>query len=129
MKKETISKFLLLMIGTIGTFLVSEQVISGETLASIQGYAGMILVGAPVSVGLIIGAINLIPKSTVAKIVDTIGEDKVNKVFDTVDELKVGYEELKVFTLQLLESIQLDRDIKESLGVYENIPQDLKDRL
>jgi FtsZ-binding cell division protein ZapB len=129
MSKKTISTFILSAIGIIGGVLVSEQVISGETLASIQGYAGMALAGGTISIGMIIGAINLIPTSTAQNIVDKIGAEKVNKVFDTVEVVVNEVSQLKDIIVQLQTELQLEREARNELGVYDSLSQDTKDKL
>jgi hypothetical protein len=129
MSKKTISTFILWAIGLIGGVLVSEQVISGETLASIQGYAGMALAGGTISIGLILGAINLIPTSTAKDIVEKIGKDKVNKVFDTVENVVDEVSQLKDIINDLRNELQLEREARNELGVYDSLSQDTKDKL
>jgi hypothetical protein len=129
MTKKTISTFILSAIGLIGGVLVSEQVISGETLASIQGYAGMALAGGTISIGLILGAINLIPTSTAQNIVEKIGKDKVEKVFDTVENVVDEVSELKSIIVELRNELQLEREARNELGVYDSLSQDTKDKL
>jgi hypothetical protein len=129
MSKKSISTFILSAIGLIGGVLVSEQVISGETLASIQGYAGMALAGGTISIGLILGAINLIPTSTAQNIVDKIGKDKVEKVFDTVETVVDEVSQLKQIIIELRTQLELEREARNELGVYDSLSQDTKDKL
>lgn len=129
MKKETIAKFILTSIGLIGGVLVSEQVISGETLASIQGYAGMALGGGAISIGMIIGAINLIPKSTAQNLVDKVGSAKIEKGFNTIDTVLDEVTQAKQVMQDLYNEIMLDRQVKSELGVFDNLSQETKDKL
>jgi hypothetical protein len=129
-KGMSFTKLLLGGLGLIGVVVFGEEWLSGEGYATIQSFIGYAMGGGSLTALMVIQLLTkVIPTQTAKNVINNVGEAKVSKVFDTVDELKQGYEELKGFTLQLIDEIKLDREIKQELGIYDNLPQELKDRL
>ena len=127
---EKATKIILLAITSLGAVLVGEQVLSGEQLTSIQGITGMLLGGGSISVLTIIYLIrDLLPAKTAQTIIDKVGSAKVTKGFDTIDTVSSQVGEAISFLMDLKQEILLDREVKKELGVYENLPQTLKDKL
>ena len=127
---EKATSLILASITAIGGILVAEQVLSGEQLTSIQGLTGMILGGGSFSVITVIYVLrDLLPKKTAQNIVNNIGVDKVNKVFNVVDEVQKIVLDLTNKVDTLSNELALERAAKQELGAYENISQDLKDKL
>ena len=105
MKK--ITNFTLGAIGVIGAYLVSEGLITGEELTSIQNVVGLILGGGALSIGLIIAIINAIPNQLVnlgyKKAVDVYGEDKVNGALNTTDNILAKLEQQEIENAEIKE--------------------------
>ena len=89
MKK--ITNFILASIGVIGGILVTEGVITGEELSSIQNVTGMALGGGALSIGMIIAIIRALPTQLVAKAynkaVEKYGQDAVDNFVNKIDEV------------------------------------------
>lgn len=127
---EKATSLILASITAIGGILVAEQVLSGEQLTSIQGLTGMILGGGSFSVITVIYVLrDLLPKKTAQNIVNNIGVDKVNKVFNVVDEVQKIVLDLTNKVDTLSNELALEREAKSQLGAYDEVSQDLKDKL
>ena len=127
---EKATSLILSLITIIGGILVSEQIISGESLTSIQGLTGMALTGGGVSVITVIYLIrDLLPKKAIENFVNKVGAEKIedgfNKVYTALEEV----EQLKALVINLQEMLLVEREARVELGLYEDISQDLKDRL
>ena len=89
MKK--LSNILLGGITLLGTYLVSEGLITGEQLGDLQSVIGLSLAGGGVSIALIIAIISAIPKQLVTegykKAVSTYGQVKVDNVLTNFDNV------------------------------------------
>ena len=128
--KERATSLILTSITIIGGVLVSEQVISGEQLASIQGVIGMALSGGGFTALTVIYIIKeIIPAKAVNGFIEKVGKENIQELFDIVKSLltKVGQLES---TVDLLKSeLLLERQAKAELGAYEELSKELKDKL
>jgi len=117
MKK--ITNILLGGITLLGTYLVSESIITGEQLSSIQSILGLSLAGGGVSIGLIIAIISAIPKQLVAegykKAVDKYGQPSVDNFINKIDDVQ----ELMQTINSKLDTVQTelanDREIRNNI--------------
>ncbi len=110
---------ILIAIGLVGGFLVSEGLITGEELSAIQNVTGMALGGGAISIGLIIAIINALPKQLVdegyKKAVATYGQAKVDGVINKMDD---------VVTLLNTVNSKLDKlqaDVDENTEIRNNL--------
>jgi hypothetical protein len=125
MKKTLTEKatgLFLLAVGTIGAFLVSEQVITGEQLMEVQGVVGMGLAGGSLSFATIIYAIKvLVPKNMLANVIEKVGQEKIDDTFAKVDEgyalIKEVYGELKLVKDELALMREEKEALKQDLGL------------
>lgn len=90
MKKLT--TIVLGFIGALGTYLVLENVITGEQLSEIQSVIGLAMGGGSLSIGLVIAIISAIPKQLISagydKAVNTYGVDQVENLLNNFDEFR-----------------------------------------
>lgn len=129
-KGLSFTKLVMAVITLIGGVLVSEQVISGESLASIQAFVGYALGGGGVTALMVISLLaNVIPTKTAENIVNQVGVENVNKVFETIDSVMVIVNELKSQVLVLTDQLALEREAKIEAGAYDTVSQTLKDKL
>ena len=89
--KTNKTQFLLIAIAVVGTGLVSQGLITGEQLTSIQNIVGMSMLGGGVSVIGILGILKAIPKQVVMsafdKATEKYGEDKVLSFLNNIDTI------------------------------------------
>jgi len=129
MTKTRITNLILLAISTIGAFLVSEQVISQESLVEMQGVVGLALGGGGFTLFTVLNLIKLIPQEVATSIIEKVGMEKVESGFEKLDNALNEINDLKVLVKSLYDEMILDREIRQDLGVYDEVSQDLKDRL
>lgn len=136
MTKAKFTSLILLAISTIGGILVTEGVMSGDSLTTIQNISGIIFLGGGTLSLTIVSILKAIPTKVVADVyksaTDKYGEVKINQILDNlvkvpelVDAFVVLANEINSVKTELL----LNRDINAANGVYDNLPQDLQDRL
>lgn len=133
MKKLGFTKTILWIITVLGGFLVTQGLITGEELTEIENIIGVILAGGGLTANGLILLISAIPGTLVAKgyqkAVDVYGEKKVNNVLDNFDVVIQKLDAFDELGKTLLAEIKLDREIKHELGVYDDLPDELKDKL
>ena len=124
------SKLVLYLIATVGGVLVAENVISGEQLVSIQNITGMLASGGSLTALVVIKLlIDVIPKSTAKNIVEKVGVTKIEQVFTKVDDVVEIVQVLRAEVNNLTSQLELERQAKIELGVYDTVSQELKDKL
>ena len=133
MKKLTITKSLLWVVTALGGYLVTQGIVTGEELSSLTNIIGLIMAGGGITANGVIYILSNIPTTLVSKgydkAVEVYGATKVDNILNQFDEIK---EVVKTFIEKVdefNEQIGLERDIKNELGVYENLTDELKDRL
>ncbi len=129
MSKTRITNLVLGLIAIIGGYLVSEQIISQESLIEIQGVVGLALGGGSITLLTVLGLIKLIPQEMAIKIVEKVGVEKVNGVFDKVDNALDEIANLQDLVAELKAQLDLERQAKKEIGAYDGVSQDLKDKL
>ncbi len=89
MKKLT--NILLTAISLLGTYLVSENILTAGELSDIQSILGLALAGGGVSIGMIIAIVGALPKQLASagyeKAVATYGQAKVDGFFNKIDDV------------------------------------------
>ena len=110
---------ILTAVSLLGTYLVSENLISGEQLGDIQSVIGLALAGGGVSIGMIIAIIRAIPVQLVnagyTKAVEKYGQEKVDNVLANFDEFRNTLNETK----------ELMTEVKSMLVEAEQTRQEL----
>ena len=90
----TVTKGILWALTILGAGLVSQGLITGEQLTSIQSVVGMALGGGGITAIGIIGILNAIPKQIVSsafdKATEKYGEDKVLSFLDNIDAINTA---------------------------------------
>jgi hypothetical protein len=133
MKKLNVTKALLWVVTATGGYLVTQGIVTGAELSELTNIVGMVMAGGGVSANAIIYILSNIPTTLVTKgydkAVETYGKDKVDNLLNKFDDAMTEVALVKDAVSKLLEELQLDRDIKNELGVYEPLSTDLKDRL
>jgi hypothetical protein len=78
-------------IGILGTYLVTEGLITGEELSDIQNVIGLALGGGAISFGMIIAILKAIPKQLVSagynKAVEKYGQEAVDNFVGKIDDV------------------------------------------
>jgi hypothetical protein len=93
-----LTKGVLVALTIVGAGLVSQGLITGEQLTSIQNIVGMALGGGGITAIGVIGILNAIPKQVVSsafdKATEKYGEDKVLSFLDNIDTIITAVETL-----------------------------------
>ena len=72
---------------------------------------------------------DLLPKKAIANLIEKVGESKIENGFAKVDEALTEVAELKTLMKTIYDELKLERDARVEIGVYDEVSQDLKDRL
>jgi hypothetical protein len=133
MKNLKVTKGLLWVVTALGGYLVTQGVVTGEELSSLENIIGLVLAGGGLTANGLIYILGAIPATLVSKAYDkaaaTYGKAQVDNILNQLDNVIDTVAMFNGKVDEMLEALKLDRDIKEELGVYEKISQDLKDRL
>lgn len=114
--KERATNLFLLAITFVGGFLVSEQIISGEQLAEVQGVTGMALAGGGLTLSTILYTLKvLVPKNAIDSLVAKVGQEKVDNAFETINKLNVEFGKVVNELNQVKAELQLYREEREQI--------------
>jgi hypothetical protein len=129
-KGMSFTKLLLGGLAIIGVLVFGEEWINGEGYSTLQSFIGYALSGGGVTAVMVIQILTkVIPQSTAQKLVDNVGKDKINGVFNTVENVVDEVSQLKQIIIDLRTQLDLEREARNELGVYDSLSQDTKDKL
>lgn len=111
--------YLLGSIGVVGLGLVSQGLITGEQLTSIQNILGIALAGGGFSILTVIKVLTAIPKELVTagydKLVEKYGQEKVENVFVQFDELMELMNTVNIKLDEVKQGQEEDREARNNL--------------
>jgi hypothetical protein len=116
--KERATSLTLGFITLVGTFLVGEQIITGEQLAEVQGITGLALAGGGFTLSTLLYTVRvLVPKQAIENLLVKVGEEKVNKFFETNDMIYNELQALRNEFNEVKEQLAKEREEKEALKI------------
>jgi|LGOV01.1.fsa_nt_gb hypothetical protein len=78
-------------LGLLGTYMITEGLVTGEELSNIQNVIGLALGGSAISIGMVISILRALPKQLVSagysKAVDKYGQGTVDNFVGKIDDV------------------------------------------
>ena len=106
-------------LGLLGTYMITEGLVTGEELSNIQNVIGLALGGSAISIGMVISILRALPKQLVSagysKAVDKYGQGTVDNFVGTIDDVKKAQEEILQATNEVKALLLEAQEVRNNL--------------